>query len=35
MVAIIHRLLDVIENESNQRVVNQIRGLLHEIINLL
>lgn len=35
MVAIIHNLLDTIENERNQGRVNQIRGLLHEIVNLL
>lgn len=35
MVAIIHNLLDTIENESNHRRVAQIRGLPHEIVNLL
>lgn len=35
MVAIIHNLLDTIENDRNHRIVTQIRGLLHEIVNLL
>lgn len=34
MVSIINRLLDLIEDDANHRIVAQIRGLLNEIINL-
>lgn len=30
----IFNLLDLIENQKNQSIVRQIRGLLNEIVNL-
>lgn len=35
LIAIIDRMLALIENNRNQLVVNQIRGLLNEIINTI
>lgn len=35
LVAMIHNLLDLLETKRNQSLVNQIRGLLYEISDLL
>lgn len=34
LVAMVLNLLDLVENDSNQSIVNQIRGLLYEIREL-
>ncbi len=34
VVAQIHRFLDLIETEDNHHIVSQIRGLLHELVNI-
>lgn len=34
IVGVIFRLLEIIENDTNERVIAQIKGLLNELKNL-